>query len=141
MRSDPHMILRVVAKGLIPLIILFALYVQFHGEYSPGGGFQAGVLMAVAIILHSLIFGITATMKAIPPIAPQILSALGVVIYAGTGVLSLFADMHYLNYDVVGQIPGIITIEIGVLFAVSGAMVSIFYAFAGRAPDIADEDW
>ena len=38
--------LRVVVKLLIPLILLYALYVQFHGDYSPGGGFQAGVIFA-----------------------------------------------------------------------------------------------
>ncbi len=39
-----------VVRIVIPLIMLFALYVQFHGDYSPGGGFQAGVLFAVGLI-------------------------------------------------------------------------------------------
>ena len=51
-----HLILRVVSKLLIPPILLFALYVQFHGDFGPGGGFQAGVIFAVAFILYGLVF-------------------------------------------------------------------------------------
>ena len=39
-------IIRVVTKLIIPYILLFALYVQFHGDFGPGGGFQAGVIFA-----------------------------------------------------------------------------------------------
>ena len=53
-----HLVLRVIAKMLIPFILLFGLYVQFHGDFGPGGGFQAGVIIAAAFILHSLIFGL-----------------------------------------------------------------------------------
>ncbi len=65
--GDQHVVLRVAAKLLIPLIALFALYVQFHGDLGAGGGFQAGVIMAAAIILHALVFGLRATMAAVPP--------------------------------------------------------------------------
>ena len=51
MRDNP--ILRVTAKILFAPIIVFGLYVQFHGDYSPGGGFQAGVIIAAAFILHA----------------------------------------------------------------------------------------
>ncbi len=81
-----HTVLRVVAKLLIPVILLFALYVQFHGDYSPGGGFQAGVIFAAGIILHALIFGLDATMEARAARVLKILSATGVLIYAGVGV-------------------------------------------------------
>ena len=64
---NQHLILRVVAKILIPLIALFAFYVQFHGDYGPGGGFQAGVILAAAVILYALIFGLDAAKMAIPP--------------------------------------------------------------------------
>ncbi|MGB3625897.1 MAG: Na(+)/H(+) antiporter subunit B [Henriciella sp.] len=150
MKTDHHVILRVVAKPLIPIIALFALYVQFHGEYSPGGGFQAGVISAVAVILYSLIFGITPAMKAVPPVFAKSLAAIGFLLYAGVGVWALMMGGNYLDYDVLfneppgghmGQHYGIILIELGVLFAVAGSMLSIFYAFAGRVTEIKDEDW
>ena len=61
MRRD--LVLRVVAKLLIPFILLFALYVQFHGDFGPGGGFQAGVIIAAAIIFYALIFGLADARK------------------------------------------------------------------------------
>mgnify|MGYP003487470888 CR=1 FL=1 len=59
------LILRVVAKLLIPFILLFALYVQFHGDFGPGGGFQAGVILAAAVIFYALIYGLADARKAV----------------------------------------------------------------------------
>ena len=64
--TDHHVILRVTAKFLIPIITLYAFYVQFHGDYSPGGGFQAGVIFAVGIILYALVFGVVEAMTRFP---------------------------------------------------------------------------
>lgn len=150
MNGDHHVILRVVAKALIPIIALFGFYVQFHGEYSPGGGFQAGVILAVSVILYSLIFGIAPTMRAITPGFARAVAAFGFVLYAGVGVASLILGGNFLDYDALvkegpgghlGQHVGIIIIEIGVLLAVAGSMVTIFFAFAGRVSEIRDEDW
>ncbi len=150
MNSDHHVILRVVAKTLIPIIALYGFYVHFHGEYSPGGGFQAGVILAVSIILYSLIFGITAAMRAVTPGFARVVAGIGFLLYAGVGVWALMMGGNYLDYDALveeapgghlGQHLGIILIELGVLFAVAGSMVAIFYAFAGRVSEIRDEDW
>ena len=59
-RMQEKVILRVGAKILIPYILLFAFYVQFHGDFGPGGGFQAGVFFAAGLILYGLIFGLDA---------------------------------------------------------------------------------
>ena len=60
------MILRVVSKLFIPLILLFGLYVQFHGDFGPGGGFQAGVIFAAAFILYALIYGVEEARRVAP---------------------------------------------------------------------------
>jgi len=144
---NSHVILRVVSKFLIPLIALFALYVQFHGDFGPGGGFQAGVIFAAAIILYALIFGLDAAKRAVPPSSVRIGMTLGVLLYGGTGVLSWILGGEFLNYSVLahdpahGQHYGIIAIELGVLFAVASVMLAIFYAFGSRQPDLSDEDW
>jgi multicomponent Na+:H+ antiporter subunit B len=136
---ESHLVLKVVAKILIPLIILFALYVQFHGDYGPGGGFQAGVIAAAAIILYSLVFGLPVATKVVQPEWLKALAALGVLIYAGTGVASFFLGGNFLDYNVLasdpvaGQHLGIILIELGVGITVFAAMLSIFYAFASKA--------
>lgn len=133
-----HTVLRVVAQLIIPPILIFALYVQFHGDYSPGGGFQAGVIGASAIILYGLIFGVEATRRAIPPTALRITASLGVLIYGGTGVATMLAGGNFLDYNVLahdpihGQHYGLLIVEFGVGMTVGSIMIAIFYVFAGR---------
>ena len=136
MKRNP--ILRIVAKFLIPLIILFALYVQFHGDFGPGGGFQAGVIFSAALILYALVFGLDAAEKIIPPHILRLLASAGVVLYASVGVVSLFLGADYLDYSVLGstqikgQHLGILLVELGVGMTVTAVMLIIFFAFAGR---------
>ncbi len=135
---DDRVILRVGAKMLIPFILLFALYVQFHGEYGPGGGFQAGVIFAAAFILYALVFGLGNAVKVLPRKVAYVCGALGVAIFLGTGFVTMLLGGEFLNYNVLahdsthGQHYGIIAVEIGVLVTVFGVMVALFYAFAGR---------
>ena len=143
-----HLILRVITKLLIGPILLFALYVQFHGEIGPGGGFQAGVIAAAAIILYGLVFGLEAAERAVPASFVYGLMAAGVFIYAGTGLASMVLGGQYLDYDLLdpqdpvhGQHLGIMLVEIGVLFTVASTMILIFYAFAGRPTPIGEEEW
>ncbi|WP_298913596.1 Na(+)/H(+) antiporter subunit B [uncultured Algimonas sp.] len=147
MNGDPHVLLRVIAKFLIPLIALFAFYVQFHGEYGPGGGFQAGVILSASVILYSLIFGLNAAKRAFPPVLIRIGMSLGVLLYGGTGVLTWIQGGEFLNYSVLahdaihGQHWGIIAVELGVFATVTSVMLAIFYAFGSRQPSIEDQDW
>lgn len=130
---------RVMSKFFIPLIMLFALYVQFHGDFGPGGGFQAGVIFAAALVLYALIYGVNEAQKIVRPAVIEVLVALGVLIYAGTGVVSLFMGGEFLNYGVFdthhpahGQHLGILFVELGVGITVAAVMMSIFFSFAGR---------
>ncbi len=137
----PDLILRLVAKFVIPLIILFALYVQFHGDFGPGGGFQAGVIFSAAFILYALVFGLDAAEKIIPSRWLSMLAALGVIIYAGVGVVSLPLGGNYLDYSllggnqIAGQHLGILLVELGVGITVAAAMLILFFSFAGRGRD------
>ena len=133
-----NLILRVVSKFLIPLIIVFALYVQFHGDFGPGGGFQAGVILSSAIILYALVFGLDVAEQIIPPTILRILTSFGVLLYAGVGVATLFMGGNYLEYSVLGstqiagQHLGILLVELGVGITVFSVMLIMFFAFAGR---------
>ena len=138
MYMEDNVILRIGAKILIPFILMFALYVQFHGDYGPGGGFQAGVIFAAAFILYALIYGLDTAKRALPLGFVWFCGALGVWIFAGVGVVTVVMGGEFLNYDVLatdpeqGQELGILLVELGVLTTVFGVMVAIFYAFAGR---------
>lgn len=131
-------ILRVVAKFLIPVIMLFALYVQFHGELGPGGAFQAGVILASAVILHMLVFGLETTRRVVPVAWLRAGAALGALLYGGVGVAALLRGGNYLDYGVLaddpvaGQHLGIILIELGVGLTVASTMVLLIFTFAGR---------
>ena len=131
-------ILRVVSKLIVPFMVLFALYVQFHGDYGPGGGFQAGVIVASAVIFIALIFGINTAYKIAPKAVVERMVPLGVMIYAGTGVVGLLMGKNFLDYSVFGHEPaharewGIFLVEAGVLVTVSGTMCAMFYAFVER---------
>lgn len=144
---DHHLILRVATKLLVAPILLFGLYVQFHGDFGPGGGFQAGVIFAVAFILYGIVFGTAPLRAAFPDRAIEILIALGLLLYAGTGIVSLFLGANFLDYNVLaekgyeGQHNGIILVELGVGVTVFAVMLAIFYAFAGRPPSLDDKDW
>ncbi len=133
-----HLILRVIAKALIPLIILYGLYIQFHGDYGPGGGFQAGVIFAAAIILYAIIFGTEKAQRVISPTVIHILMAVGVLIYAGVGVITMFLGGNFLGYNVLahdpvhGQHYGILLVELGVGVTVTAVMLSIFFDFSDR---------
>lgn len=133
-----NIILRIVAKFLIPLILLFALYVQFHGDFGPGGGFQAGVIFSSAFILYALVFGLDAAEKIIPATILRLLASLGLVLYAGVGIVALLLGANYLDYSVMGstqikgQHLGILLVELGVGITVASIMLIIFFAFAGR---------
>ena len=142
MRSD--LVLRVISKLFIPFMLLFALYVQFHGELGPGGGFQAGVIAATAIVFYAIIFGLPAARRLVPDTVVEAMVAAGVLIYAGVGVAGLLLGGNYLDYFVLdhdpvhGQERGIFWVEVGVAVTVSGVMLKIFYMFAGRGRDPED---
>ncbi len=136
MRLDT--ILRVVSKLFIPFIFVFGLYVQWHGDYGPGGGFQAGVIIAAGVILYAIIYGLDAAQRAVPPWLVELMVPLGVTIFAGVGVAGILTGGNYLEYNTLlhdpihGQHWGIFLVEFGVLVTVAGTVLAIFYAFAGR---------
>ncbi len=133
-----QIILRIATKVLVPLILLFALYVQFHGDYGPGGGFQAGVIFAAAFILYGLVYGVGQAQMVLSLRFARACAALGVLLYASVGVVALLLGGNFLDYDVLahdpvhGQHNGILLVELGVGITVFGVMVAIFYSFAGR---------
>jgi multicomponent Na+:H+ antiporter subunit B len=136
MKND--LVLRVVAKLLMPYILLFALYVQFHGDFGPGGGFQAGVIIAATMLFYGLIYGLPAVQKVMPEPLVESMMAVGVLVYGGVGVAGLLLGGNYLDYFVLshdtvhGQERGIFWVEVGVAITVSGVMMKIFYMFAAR---------
>ena len=133
------LILRVGTKLMLPFILIFAPYVHFHGDYGPGGGFQAGVIIAAAFILYAMVFGLDAAKRIAPQSVIDRLLPVGVLIFAAAGLPAIVSGHgRFLDFGVYGHDFlhahewGILIVETGVIVTVASTMLAIFYAFADR---------
>ncbi len=135
MENNP--VFKIVSKCLFGPIVIYGLYVQFHGDYGPGGGFQAGVIVAAAFILHSMIFGLKEGRKIFPEKFNYILMSIGVILYGFVGFFSTIIGGKYLDYNLFSEQPasgqhiGILLVELGVGITVTTVMLALYHAFAG----------
>jgi multicomponent Na+:H+ antiporter subunit B len=138
-RSFDSLMLRTLLEPLLAAMQLFAVYVLLHGHYSPGGGFVAGVLFAASMILPRLTLGQREGRLTLRPRGAAVMAVIGIIIFAGIGVIPMFVNAPMLDYAVLPiaaetayrRSLGILLIEVGVTLAVAGAMLSIFYALSG----------
>jgi len=142
-----NLILRVAAKVMVPFMLVFGLYIIFHGDLSPGGGFQGGVAIASGFIFYGIVFGKPAMQKILPRWVTDTLIAVGVLMYAGTGFYCLLAGYRFLDYTAIspsdpaaGEAWGMTLVEYGVGFTVSMVMVTCYNEITegtlpGETPD------
>lgn len=137
----PHdLIVKTTCRMIVPFIQIFALYVIAHGHHSPGGGFQGGVILGAAMILYAVAFNLRSAIRRLGERWAAILSALGVFLYAATGVLCMLLGSNYLDYSVLCKVlgvdavtarsHGILMVEIGVGIAVMAVMITLYYNLA-----------
>lgn len=135
---NTDLVLRLGAKFIAPFILLFALYVQFHGEHGPGGGFPAGVIAAAMVVLVAITFGLRTAKRIAPQAMVERMVSLGVLIYALVGAASFAGGANFLDYAVLADDGrhahelGILLVEVGVFVTVAGTMTAFFYAFVER---------
>jgi multicomponent Na+:H+ antiporter subunit B len=130
------LIVTTVCRLLIPFIQLFGLYVIAHGHYSPGGGFQGGVILGASIILLAISHDLRTALKRIGEKVTGLLCSAGVFIYSGTGALCLLMGLNFLDYSgltsilnvdpITARSHGILIVEIGVGLSVMAAMIWIY---------------
>ena len=129
---------------VVPFTIIYGVYVLTHGEFSPGGGFQAGALLAVGIVLARLVQGENTkfNMKGTTAV---ILAGLGAFIYALTGFLPLFFGGTFLEYAClpvhmheVAELHalGILMIEVGVTLTVMTTIIDIMDIIIGKGEEL-----
>lgn len=138
-RPLESVMLRTMLGPLVSSLQIFAAYVLLHGHYSPGGGFQAGVLIGASVILPLLVLGRDAGSRGYlvwTQDQATTVSAIGVLIYAAIGVAPVLLGAAFLDYSalpIAGEAAarrslGILLIEVGVTLGVAGAVVAIFRA-------------
>lgn len=134
-----NVVLDVVTRVMVPFIQIFSFYVIFHGHYSPGGGFQGGALLAASVLLQRVVLGEERSQPSFPSWLGIPFAVAGILIYVATGLADMPFGGNFLEYD---QLPfglapdwlhntGILLVEIGIGFAVMGALVAIFDDLAG----------
>ena len=134
------LIVKTTCRLVIPFIQIFALYVIAHGHYSPGGGFQGGVIMGASMVLYAIAFDLRSAIRRMGERLITLLCVFGVLIYAGIGTLCMLFEKNYLDYSalagILGVDPvtarshGILMVEIGVGIVVMAVMVILYYNLA-----------
>ncbi len=130
-------IIKTTCRVVLPLIQLFALYVIAHGHHSPGGGFQGGVILGATVILFAISHNLRTTTQNFSERASSLTAVVGVLLYAGTGLLCLLPGLSFLDYGALSSVlgvtktmarsHGILIVEIGVGLAVMAIMVWLYY--------------
>ena len=140
-RPHPTVMVRMVVRLLAPLVQLYGLYVIFHGHYSPGGGFQGGVIIASSYILIGIGLGREQLERRVSEHGLAIMAGLGVAIYGLVGAVSLLGGAAFLDYAALVPLSddvatrrsfGILFVEIGVALTVTAVIVLIFMRLADR---------
>lgn len=125
-----------ISKIMVPFIQIYGLYVIAHGHYSPGGGFQGGVILAAAFLLLALSHNMRALTRRISNKTLGIMSAGGVIIYSGYAGLAMLYGKNFLDYSAMAGLLhtspmfarylGILFVEIGVAVTVMSTMIIIY---------------
>lgn len=136
---ESHVVIRAIARILIPFIQLYALYVIAHGELGPGGGFQGGVILSASVILYVIAFGMEEGRRRLSQKMSDLLSSTGALVFAVIGLLCMLAGGAYLEYDMLplgtpelASHLAIYGIEIGIGITVAAVLATIFFETAGR---------
>jgi len=131
----PSVIVDTVTRLAVPFLQMFALYVIAHGHYSPGGGFQGGVLLAMSTVLPRIVFGAEASRQQFSTRTALTMAGVGVLIYYMTGVFGIVYGGSFLDYGVLGFLGeepavrrylAILLVETGIGLGVWGALVTVY---------------
>lgn len=139
----PHdVVVATTCRMVIPFIQLFGLYVVAHGHYSPGGGFQGGVIFAASYVLLAVSHDLRTLVYRLNERVTHLLSAAGVLLFFGVGLFGLAMGLNFLDYGALegvlgmslasGHSLGILLVEIGVGMTVTAALVIIFKLLSSR---------
>ncbi len=130
MRSN---ILTTATGFLLPLLLLFSVFLLLRGHNEPGGGFVGGLAAASAFSLHAITHGVRPT-RAVLRVQPRLLMGIGLWVAILSGLPALLLDLPYLTGQWAGwKIPSIgklgtpLFFDIGVYLAVLGMVMTIVF--------------
>jgi len=139
----------IVRTFIVPFVFIFACYVLVHGEFSPGGGFQAGAIMAAGLLLSRISLDRSQSERWFNTHHLRLISVIGLSIFFLAGLIPLFTGGNFLDYssfplphDDGHVLPhftmrsmGILIVEIGITLGVMGTLTLIFDYLAENTRD------
>jgi multicomponent Na+:H+ antiporter subunit B len=129
-------ILKTASGYLLPLLLLFAVFILLRGHYEPGGGFVGGLVAAVAFVLHAFANGLKETRKFLK-IHPGVLIPFGLTISLLSGLAPMFVGDAFMKgiwleqpLPVIGLVGSALFFDIGVFFVVIGITLTILFTLS-----------
>jgi multicomponent Na+:H+ antiporter subunit B len=133
-------ILRSGTRFLVPLMLLFSLFLLVRGHNEPGGGFVGGLVAATAIALVLLAEGLGEARRLLR-VDPLALVAAGLLVALASGVPPLLRGWPYMTglwlkvpLPVVGKVGSPVIFDVGVYLVVLGIVLAILFALAEEEP-------
>jgi multicomponent Na+:H+ antiporter subunit B len=131
------LILRTATRFLMPLLLLFALFLLLRGHNEPGGGFVGGLVVAAAFVLYAIAYGLDAGRRALL-VAPSTLLGAGLLVALSSGISAVLVGRPFLTamWTKVGIEPAVFDVgtplvfDVGVFLAVIGVVLTIVFTLA-----------
>jgi multicomponent Na+:H+ antiporter subunit B len=130
------LILAAAARGLLPLLWIFSIFILLRGHNEPGGGFIGGLVAATGIALYALAFGPEAARRVLPT-DPRMFIGLGLAVALGSALVSLVSGGPFMTglwgdfvLPVIGKIGTPFIFDIGVYLVVVGITVTLVMTVA-----------
>ena len=127
------LIFKTAAGFLLPLLLLFSLFLLLRGHYLPGGGFVGGIIAAIAFVLHAFAFGLRNTRKLLR-VHPIVFMPVGLAVAVFSAILPIFQGLPvmtglWLNqpFPVIGLIGSALLFDLGVYLVVLGVALTIIF--------------
>ena len=130
-------ILQTAARFLMPLLLLFAVFLLLRGHNQPGGGFVGGLVVAASFVLYSIAFGVAAARRALL-VRPLRLLGIGLLVALVSGLPGVAVGQPFMTAIWTTVAAGSMTLDvgtplafdIGVFLAVIGVVLTIVFTLA-----------
>ena len=137
--KDDTTIVNLLSKFILPILMIFGFYVHSHGDYTPGGGFQAGVIFACVLCLYYFI-NLNKKIKVVAESVLTWFAVLGFTLYTGLGILSFFITGKFLDYTFLpfehANAMGVFIVELGIAFVVFSGVGRIFSTLVNELKEL-----
>ena len=122
---------------MLPLLLVFSVFILLRGHYLPGGGFVGGLIASIAFVLHAFANGLIKT-KQLIRIHPGFLMPLGLGLAFLSGIVPMVFNgepfltgvWHPEHIPVIGSLGSALFFDIGVYLVVVGVSLTIIFTIS-----------